>query len=66
MGEVIENRDDSAGGESPARAGTGSRLVGFLKENKLWWILPLVLLLGLLLLLALLPATGAVPFSYTK
>jgi hypothetical protein len=37
----------------------------FLVENKKWWLIPILLALGLLGLLAMLTTTGAAPFIYT-
>ncbi len=37
----------------------------FLGENKKWWLLPIVTVLGLLGLLSLVAGTGAAPFIYT-
>lgn len=37
----------------------------FIKENKIWWMLPIVLVLGLVGVLAFLTSTGAAPFIYT-
>jgi len=37
----------------------------FLKHNKKWWLLPIVLVLLLLGLLILLAGTSAAPFIYT-
>ena len=37
----------------------------FLKENKKWWLLPIVLVLGGISLFAILAGTGAAPFIYT-
>jgi hypothetical protein len=39
----------------------------FLKENKKWWLLPIVIVLGLIGLLAVLSTSlgGAAPFIYT-
>ena len=37
----------------------------FLVENKKWWLLPIVLALGIVGVLAVLGATGAAPFIYT-
>jgi len=47
------------------RASLFAEFLSFLRENKKWWIAPIVismLLLGLLLVLA---GTGAAPFIYT-
>ncbi|NUQ61745.1 MAG: hypothetical protein HUU20_04605 [Pirellulales bacterium] len=37
----------------------------FLMENKKWWLLPIVLILGAVGILALFAGTGAAPFIYT-
>jgi hypothetical protein len=37
----------------------------FLKENKKWWLLPIVLVLGAVGVLAFFAGTGAAPFVYT-
>lgn len=37
----------------------------FLSENKKWWLLPILIVLGLIGLLALVVGTGAAPFIYT-
>jgi hypothetical protein len=37
----------------------------FISENKKWWMIPIVLVLGALGLLVALSATGAAPFIYT-
>ncbi|MCX6877875.1 MAG: DUF5989 family protein [Verrucomicrobia bacterium] len=38
---------------------------GFLKENRKWWLLPILVLLLVLGLFTLLAGTGAAPFIYT-
>ena len=53
-----------------AEAGKGrSSLVGefvhLLATNKKWWLLPILLCLGVLALLAIFAGTGAAPFIYT-
>ena len=37
----------------------------FLRHNKKWWLLPILLMLGLFGILMALAATGAAPFIYT-
>ena len=47
------------------RASFASDMLFFLRQNKKWWLLPLILLLlgfGVLMILA---TTGAAPFIYT-
>ncbi len=41
------------------------QLLVFLLENKKWWLVPIVLVLGLVGLLSLVAGTGAAPFIYT-
>jgi len=36
----------------------------FILENKAWWLIPIILVLGLVSLLVLLTSTGAAPFIY--
>jgi hypothetical protein len=38
---------------------------GFLRENKKWWLLPIVITMLLLGLLVVLGGSGAAPFIYT-
>lgn len=50
---------------NPGSPGLFGELWGFMKENKRWWLLPIVvfrLIFGLLLVLG---GTGAAPFIYT-
>jgi len=44
--------------------GIVSEFIDFLKYNKKWWLLPILIVMGLVGLIALLPA-GATPFIYT-
>jgi len=37
----------------------------FIRENKAWWMIPIVLVLGMVGLLIILSSTGAAPFIYT-
>jgi hypothetical protein len=36
----------------------------FLKENKKWWLLPILLVFGLIAVFAMLLSTGFAPFLY--
>ena len=38
--------------------------IGFLKENKLWWLTPILLVLLLVGVLLVLGGTGVIPFIY--
>ena len=42
-----------------------AEFVDFLKYNKKWWMLPIVIVLGMVGLLTVLAASGAAPFIYT-
>lgn len=42
-----------------------AEFLSFLSHNKKWWLLPILLVMGLLGLVILLSATGALPFIYT-
>jgi Family of unknown function (DUF5989) len=37
----------------------------FIVENKAWWMIPILLVIGLIGLLVVLSSTGAAPFIYT-
>jgi len=48
-----------------ARVGLARELWDFLKHNKKWWLLPILLALALIAILVALGATGLAPFIYT-
>ena len=48
-----------------ARTGLASELWSFLKDNKKWWLAPIVISILGLGLLVLLGGTAAAPFIYT-
>ena len=48
-----------------ADAGFIAERVGLLKDNKRWWLTPIIVFLLLLGLLLVLASTGAAPFIYT-
>jgi hypothetical protein len=37
----------------------------FIRENKKWWLIPILLVLGMVGLLVVFGSTGAAPFIYT-
>ena len=49
---------------SGSERGTFRDLLAFMGENKKWWLLPILIVLGLLGALLLLASTGAAPFLY--
>ena len=42
-----------------------AELFDFLKHNKKWWLLPILLMMGLFGVLMAMAASGAAPFIYT-
>ena len=51
--------------DEQGRPGFLAELWGFLKHNKKWWLLPIVVMFLLFGLLILLSSTGVAPFIYT-
>jgi len=47
------------------RVGLARELWDFLKHNKKWWLIPILVALALVALLAVLGGTGLAPFIYT-
>ncbi len=48
-----------------AEAGFFAEFWGFLRDNKKWWLVPILIVLLLFGLLILLSGTGVAPFIYT-
>jgi hypothetical protein len=48
-----------------ANQGILSEFLGFMKDNAKWWLIPFLIVFGLLGLLLVLGSTGAAPFIYT-
>lgn len=42
-----------------------SDFFGFMRENTKWWLIPFLVVFGLLAVLIVLGSTGAAPFIYT-
>ena len=63
MREPAQNEFEKAAARS--EGGFFSDLWGFLRDNKKWWLLPILILLLLLGLLTILASTGLAPFIYT-
>ena len=51
--------------DAEGRTGFFTEFVYFLNQNKKWWLLPILLVIGLVSILVLLAGTGAAPFIYT-
>jgi hypothetical protein len=47
------------------RVGLARELWDFLKENKKWWLVPILAALAIFFVLAILGGTGLAPFIYT-
>jgi hypothetical protein len=62
-------QSDPAAFEKAAADAHGASLVrelwGFLRTNKKWWLLPILLVMGVFSLLILLSGTGVAPIIYT-
>ncbi len=63
--EQKENSDFAAQAADGKRSGLASEFVEFLKDNKKWWLAPIVISIVGLGLLVLLGGTAAAPFIYT-
>lgn len=48
-----------------ASTGLMGEFFGFMKENAKWWLLPFLIVFGLLGVALILGSTGAAPFIYT-
>jgi hypothetical protein len=59
-----EQRDFMAQAAGPRTTLLGE-LTSFLRENKKWWIAPILISIVLLGLVVILAGTGAAPFIYT-
>ena len=62
-------QEDSLPGTLDELAGTAqpnlaAELLDFLRHNKKWWLLPILLVLGLFGILLLLASSAAAPFIY--
>jgi hypothetical protein len=60
-----EPKDDFVTQASESRTGLASEFVEFLKDNKKWWLAPIIISILGLGLLVMLGGTAAAPFIYT-
>jgi len=65
MSENESPNDDFATQATESRTGLVGEFTDFLKENKKWWLAPIVIAILGLGLLVLLGGTAAAPFIYT-
>jgi len=47
------------------QGGIVSEFIGFMRDNQKWWLIPFLIVFGLLGLLLIFSASGAAPFIYT-
>lgn len=59
------SKDDFTQQASEERQGLVSEFVGFLRENKKWWLAPIIVSVLLLGGLVVLGGSAAAPFIYT-
>jgi drug/metabolite transporter superfamily protein YnfA len=64
MNNPMPNEFEKAAAEQ-RRGGLFSDLWGFLRDNKKWWLLPILIILLLFGVLVFLSGTGVAPFIYT-
>jgi Family of unknown function (DUF5989) len=60
-----DNKTAFASAGQEKRSSIVSEFIYFLKDNKKWWLVPILLVLFLLALLTFFAGTGAAPFIYT-
>ena len=51
--------------KNQGRSGLVAEFLYFLGQNKKWWLLPILIVMGMVGILVLLAGTGAAPFIYT-
>ncbi len=57
--------DDLAAQARQKRSGLASEFLAFLRDNKKWWLAPILLTIAGLGLVVMLSGTAAAPFIYT-
>ena len=65
MSDPRENKSDFVSQAAKPQAGLASEFWDFLRDNKKWWLAPIVISILGLGLLVLLGGTAAAPFIYT-
>lgn len=59
-----DDNDEFLNAAADEDKGIVSEFVGFMAENKVWWMAPILIVFGLLGVLLILGATGVAPFIY--
>ena len=62
---MADKSDFEKQAQQQAQVGFAAELWGFLKHNKKWWLLPILITLLLVGALILLSGTAVAPFLYT-
>lgn len=69
MNEANQPHDDKdaflAEGSHQKERGLVAEFIGFMAENKVWWLTPILVVLGLVGVLLVLAGSGVAPFLYT-
>lgn len=60
-----DKQDDFLEQSSGSRTGLGGEFLAFLKDNKKWWLAPIIISIIGLGVLVMLGGTAAAPFIYT-
>ena len=60
-----QHDEDFASRAAGARSGLAGEFIAFLRDNKKWWLAPIILSILALGLLVLLGGSAAAPFIYT-
>ncbi len=63
--EAAQQGDDFIEQANQSRVGLAGEFVDFLKDNKKWWLAPIIISILGLGLLVMLGGTAAAPFIYT-
>lgn len=63
--EPIKSKDEFLAAGKAKDANLLSEFIGFMNENKKWWLSPIIIVLLLLGVLILLGGSGLAPFIYT-
>jgi len=60
-----DEKDDFLAQSTESRSGLGGEFLDFLKDNKKWWLAPIIISIVGLGILVMLGGTAAAPFIYT-